>query len=129
MAQNLNGLISNVVQGDSIDIVRQIDTLPASISKAWLTIKATQASTSDTAAIVQKTITTSAVIGTGQITDDGTTDGVAAVRFELTNADTVLLVNETTYYYDIQVLTSTGKIYTPEIGRIKLRSERTKATS
>jgi hypothetical protein len=129
MAQNLNGNISSIVQGDDIDITRTIDTLPASITKAWLTVKSTPASTSDTAAIFQKVVTTTPVVGVGAITDDGTTDGVAAVRFELKNADTILLVNETQYYYDIQVLTSTNKIYTPEIGKMKLRSERTKATS
>lgn len=129
MAQQLAGEINNIVQGDNIDITRTIDTLPASITTAWFTVKSSKSSTSDTNAIFQKKITSTNVPGTGVITDDGTTDGVAAVRFELVNADTILLTNETAYYYDIQVLTSTGKIYTPEIGIIRLKSERTKATS
>jgi hypothetical protein len=129
MAQQLNGEIENIVQGDNIDITRTIDQLPASITKAWLTVKANRSSTADTNAIFQKTITSINVPGVGVIVDDGTGDGIAEVRFELVNADTVLLTNETAYYYDIQVLTSTDKIYTPEIGIIKLRSERTKSTS
>jgi len=129
MAQNLAGNIQNIVQGDDITITRTIDTLPASITKCWFTVKPAKSSVNDTTAIFQKVITTASVPGVGAITDDGTTDGVAAVRFELVNADTVLLENETAYYYDIQVLTSTGKIYTPEIGQIKLKSERTKSTS
>lgn len=131
MAQQLKGKIFNIVQGDNVDITRTIDTLPASITKAWFTVRNSQykSATSDTDVIFQKAITSVNVPGTGVITDDGTGDGVAAVRFELTNANTVLLVNENTYYYDIQVLTSTGKIYTPEIGLIRLESERTKSIS
>lgn len=131
MAQVLNGKIENIVQGDNIDIVRTIDTLPAAITKAWFTVKTKSglSAANDTGAVFQKTITTVNVPGTGVISDDGTGDGVAAVRFELVNADTVLLVNETTYRYDIQVLTSTGAIYTPELGLIKVKSERTKATT
>lgn len=128
MAQELNGSIENVVQGDNFDVIRSIDTLPAAITKAWLTVKPGKSSINDTTAIFQKTITTSNVPGIGVILDDGA-GGIASVRFELTNADTVLLTNETVFYYDIQVLTSTGKIYTPELGKIRLKSERTKATS
>lgn len=129
MAQVLNGEIKNIVQGDNIDIVRTIDTLPSAITKAWFTVKSTKSSTDDTTALFQKEITTSNVPGVGVITDDGAGDGIAAVRFELVNADTILLVNEKTYYYDIQVLTNTSKIYTPETGRIKLEPERTKDTT
>lgn len=129
MAQVLDGEIFNIVQGDFIDILRTIDTLPASIVTAWFTVKPTKSSSSDTTAIFQKTITSSNVPGQGVILDDGTGDGIANVRFELTNANTVLLVDEKAYYYDIQVLTSTGKIYTPELGIIRMKSERTKAIS
>jgi len=132
MAQNLAGEITNIVQGDSIDVTRTIGSLPTAITKSWFTIK-TKAkidSTSDAAIniIFQKTITTTPVTGVGAILDDGA-GGTASVRFELVNADTVLLVGDTVYYYDIQVLTSAGKIYTPELGVIRVKKERTKTTS
>lgn len=126
---NLSGELLDIVQGDNIDINRSIGNLPASITKAWLTVKPNKSSTNDTNATFQKSITTSNVAGQGVIIDDGTGDGIAQVRFEFTNANTILLTDEKAYFYDIQVLTSTGKIYTPELGLIKLRSERTKAIS
>jgi hypothetical protein len=131
MAQQLAGEINNIVQGDNIDIIRTIGSLPASITKSWFTVKtrANLESNTDTSTIVfQKSITTLNVPNTGHIYDDGA-DGVAGVRFELTNGDTVLLTGDTIFYYDIQVLTSTNKIYTPEIGVIKTKKERTKSIS
>lgn len=132
MAQQLSGNIDNLVQGDNIDITRSIGSLPATITKAWFTVKtnAKLSSTSDATAniVFQKVITTSNVVGTGVILDTGGS-GTASVRFELVNADTVLLVGGTVYYYDIQVLTSTSKIYTPEVGLIKTVKERTKSIS
>ena len=131
MAQELSATISNLVQGDNIDIVRTIGTLPAAITRAWFTVRtrANLDQSTDTSTVVfQKAITTVNVPGTGVIYDDGS-DGTAGVRFELVNADTKLLVGETVYYYDIQVLTSSSKIYTPEIGVIKTHKDRTKSIS
>jgi len=125
----LDAELSEIVQGDCIDIERTIGNLPATITKAWFTVKtkAQLTSTTDTANIVfQKAITTVNVTGVGFISDAGAS-GTATVRFECVNADTVLLTGDTVYYYDIQVLTSTGKIYTPELGIIKLKKERTKS--
>ena len=132
MAQQLSGLISNIVQGDNLDITRTIGTLPAPISKCWFTVKtnAKLSSTTDTApnVVFQKVITTANIVGSGVILDSGGS-GTASVRFELINADTILLVGDTVYYYDIQVLTTTGAIYTPELGLIKTKKERTKAVA
>ena len=127
----LNGELQNLVQGDYLDIVRNIGNLPTTISKASFTVetKAKLTSTSDgTNVVFQKAITTSTGAGVGIISDTGGS-GTAIVRFELTNADTILLTGDTIFYYDIQVLTSSGKIYTPELGVIKVRSERTKSIS
>jgi hypothetical protein len=127
----LDAEIKDIVQGDNINIVRTIGDLPAAITKAWFTVKtkAQLSSSLDSGNIVfQKEITTVLQNGIGQITDDGA-DGTAGVTFELVNADTVLLAGDTVYYYDIQVLTSTSKIYTPELGIIKTKKERTKTTS
>jgi len=127
----LNAELSGIVQGDYLDIVRNIGNLPIIISKAWFTVK-TRAnlttSTDGTNVVFQKTITTANVPGTGVILDTGGS-GTAQVKFELTNADTVLLTGDTIFYYDIQVLTSSSKIYTPELGVVKMKQERTRSTS
>jgi hypothetical protein len=129
MAQELRGSISEIVQGDDIDIIRTIGTLPTSITKSWFTVR-TRANldqlTDATTIVFQKAITTSNVPGVGVIYDDGA-DGTAGCRYELVNADTKLLVGDTLYYYDVQVLTSSGKIYTPEVGVLKTTKDRTKS--
>jgi hypothetical protein len=127
----LSAEISNIVQGDYLDIVRNIGNLPIAITKAWFTVKtrANLTTTSDgTNVVFQKAITTGTGAGVGVISDTGGS-GTAIVRFELTNADTVLLTGDTIFYYDIQVLTSNGKIYTPEKGIIKMKQEITRSTS
>jgi hypothetical protein len=130
MAQELNGEIDNLVQGDKLDIIRTIGTLPGAISKAWFTVR-TRANldqlTDTTTVVFQKAITTVNVPGVGVISDDGA-GGTATVRFELRNADTKLVVGDTLYFYDIQVImASDGEPYTPEVGKIKTVKDRTKS--
>lgn len=103
--------------GNDFEIRRTIADIPTdqTITKGWLTIKASFAD--DDPGVLQKIITTADVPGTGQITDDGETDETGEVRFDLSPDDTLLLVptrSVPVYYYDIQVLTSAGKLYTAE---------------
>jgi len=116
------GEIKDFVAGDDLQITRTITNVPsgAVLTKAWLTIKFRQ-DDADADAIIQKAITTSNVPGTGQITDDGAGDQSAAVRFDLTDTDTAKLHRGIKYWYDIQVLTDGGAVYTPEIGIITAR--------
>lgn len=119
----LNSEIKNIVAGDNIDIIRTIGNLPAgqTLVKAWFTVKKRQ---TDTTFIFQKVIIPSVVIGQGVITDIGTS-GVGAVRFELKPPDTKLLVLRKVYFFDLQVRTSLGSIFTPELGRIRAEIQRT----
>ena len=114
-----NGEIKDFVAGDDLQITRTITNIPvgAALTKAWLTIKFRQTD-ADADAIIQKEITTSNVAGTGQITDDGAGDQSAAVRFDLKDTDTAMLLRGIAYLYDLQVLTDGGAVYTPEIGTI-----------
>jgi hypothetical protein len=127
----LDAEIKDIVQGDKIDINVSIGSLPGPITKSWFTVKnkVKLDSSSDSAAniIFQKTITTANVPGQGVIIDDGA-GGTASVKFELRNADTVLLTGDTVYYFDLQVLQG-GEPYTPWLGIIKVKKERTKSTS
>jgi hypothetical protein len=115
-------IISGYVAGDDLDIERDVTSVIVSdpITKAWLTIK-TSPTVLDASASLQKVITSAAVQGTGQITEDGSEaqgNGTATVIFALTAADTLALGTTTKYYYDIQVKTQAGKILTVETGRI-----------
>lgn len=109
--------IINVVSGDALRIERTYSNLNAPIiaSKAWLTFKRLATST-DAAAIIGPIVITSTQTAAGQITD-ATTDGLS-LYFDLTAAQTTLLVPYIPYSYDIQVLTVDGAPYTCELGRI-----------
>ena len=115
---DLKAKIKDVVVGDDISIYNTLDNVGTgqSLTKAWLTVKEEHWDT-DADALFQKEITTTNTAGQGHIEDDGTGDDVATVRFDITAAETILLHPYFEYVYDIQVLTNTGKIYTPEFGK------------
>lgn len=126
-------IIEGYVAGDDLDIERDVTDVDVTdpLTKAWLTIK-TAASVLDAAATLQKVITSNSVPGTGQITEDGSEsqgDGTATLVFQLTAANTAALGTAIRYHYDIQVKTSSGKIYTFEIGRLQFTPGYTDATS
>ena len=127
---NFNGEIKNFVSGDDFGIIRTITNVPsgALLAKAWLTVKFLWSAT-DANTVIQTEITTSDVSGTGHITDDGSGDQSAAVRFDLPSVDTLKLQKGLSYLYDIQVLTDGGAIYTPEIGTITALQGITASTS
>jgi hypothetical protein len=126
---NYTESITDFMAGDAFEIERTLTGIPTgqSITKAWLTIKAEQ-SDADDDAIVQKIITAVDSATDGQITDDGAGDGSAVVLFRLRPADTALLAGRG-YFFDIQVLLSTGDPNTPIKGSIQALDEVTLATS
>lgn len=121
--------------GDDIAIQRDIEnvTVTDPIVQAWLTIKKNP--TDADPGQLQKVIT-STLSAAGQITADGSVsdgNGTASVVFFLTAADTLGLGVQL-WYYDVQVKTTAGKIYTatpsePDKGRIRLLRGVTDATS
>ena len=127
---DFSGTIKDFVAGDNLKITRTITNVPSAdtLTKAWFTVKLRKED-SDADAVIQKEITTSDVSGTGHITDDATGDTEGAVRFDLEQADTVKLSGGAIYRYDIQVLTSAGAVYTPEIGKIIAQLGTTEDTS
>ncbi len=128
----LNSEIKEFVAGDDLDVIRTIGNLPAgqTLTKAWFTVKTEEnlLLPGDTNIVFQKVITAINVPGQGQITDIGAS-GTGAVLFELTDTDTALLTAKTVFFFDIQVLTSTGKLLTPELGRIRAEIQRTRSVS
>ena len=129
----MSTIIEGYVAGDDLDIERDVtDVTPTDpLVKAWLTIK-TSPSVLDASATIQKVITTSQVVGTGQIAQDGSVgngDGVASLVMELTKADTALLGYAVRYVFDIQCKTNSGKIKTVDQGTILFSRGVTDATS
>lgn len=116
---DLNAVITDVVRGDHLTITRTITALDPgdAINRAWLTLKEDE-DLSDAEAFLIKEITTADVADQGQITDDGASDGIAAVRFEMPSVATAAAKKGKTYWYDIQVRAASGRIYTPEKGLI-----------
>lgn len=127
----LDGVIKKFVAGDDLSIRRTIDrdgdgetdfamVSGVTVSRAWLTVKDDLANPDP--GLVQKEITTSNVPGTGQIENNGTGDVDPVLRFDLTPANTIAIGTKSREY-DVQVLLSNGKIYTPERGRIFATSQ------
>lgn len=113
--------IDGFVVGDDLEVRRAVTDIPTgqTLTKAWLTIK-TSLSQLDSE-ITQKVITTTDVPGTGAILDDGTGDAAGVLRFDLSPADTVKYAKQRirqVFYFDIQVQTSGGKLYTPFKGTV-----------
>ena len=121
----LDGSISDFVQGDTLDIKRNITNLSGvgTIAEAWLSVK--QYAT-DVANIFQKHITITPSTD-GEITDTGGS-GTGIVVFHLSAADTSLLLDQVKYVYDIQVKMSGQGIYTPERGVIVTSGQITTAS-
>jgi hypothetical protein len=122
---NYKATITGFAVGDDLLVRRTINrsasNLPTgvSIAQAWLTVKENE-SDADVDALVQKDITTTDVSGTGQIEEDGSAqagDANPILRFDIAASDTRTIGNNHRWY-DIQVKTDTGAIYTGEKGEI-----------
>lgn len=59
--------------------------------------------------ILQKKVTTSNVAGTGQITADGSANGLATIRFDIADTDTTAL-SPRDMIFDVKVKTNSGAI-------------------
>jgi hypothetical protein len=130
---NFKGKITGFVVGDALEVYRTITKIPEgeTVAKAWLTVKLAVAD-DDSEALFQKVITTTLDTVEGVIEDDGSS-GTAIIRFFLNSDDTSTLGNPErdagNFVYDIQIKTSSGLLFTPEIGKIKAKPQVTLATS
>jgi len=126
----LSAVINGYVAGDDLTIIENVTNIPVgrSMVKAWLTIKVAREDADP--GVVQKVITTVAVIGVGQITDDGAGDQVGQLTFILTAADTgtTLTVNKA-YFFDEQIKFDDGSIATLKAGKISFEPGVTSATT
>ena len=119
------------VGGDTLIVRRWIKNVDTGdvLSKAWLTVKADLADADP--GVVQKSITPTYSPGNGKIEETGSVangNGVAQIYFELTTSDTAA-IEATGVYYDIQVKTTNGAVYTFEIGTVNFRADATVTTT
>lgn len=117
-----DGTIFGFVCGDSLEIFRTVD-VPEAIVAATLTVKASDRD-SDADALIQKVVTP-VLTADGQVSVAGSATTLAEVRFFLLEADT-LRIARMDARYDIQVETTSGVFYTPEVGIIGGISEITR---
>lgn len=115
VSSNLH-LGKGIVRGDAFPFRRIIPGIPsgAVISSVIFTLKASLAD-ADGSATIQKSITSSNVAGTGQVENVGT-GGIGVIRFDLTATDTLAMIADQKYYFDIQVTLDSGDILTIESG-------------
>jgi len=111
--------IDSITYGNYAEIERTIQLVPSgqTLIRAWFTVKR-QYSDPDTDAPIAKTITTTADALHGQITDNGAGDTQGTLVFTLQPSETGLLQPYADYVYDIKVLVTNNKPYTPESGII-----------
>ncbi len=104
-----------IVRGNIFSDHHYITKIPSgiTITAALLTVK-TNISDNDPG-IFQKSITSADVPGTGQIENSGT-NGTATLRFDLTSVNTLAMIADVQYLYDIRVTLSTGDVLTVENG-------------
>lgn len=116
-----DGAIDLVFVSNTCTLRRTVERVVPSdpLVKAWLTVKANLAD-ADAAAKLQKIVTPATVeANPGKITQDGSVaqgNGIATVVFGIVIADTASLPSNTALFYDIQVLTAGGALYTIEAG-------------
>lgn len=113
-------IISGFTAGDDYTVRRNVVGLPSTItiSKAWFTVKRTKSDPDSS--IFQKEVT-AVETAAGEIEDIGN-GGTAVLRFDLSPANTLLLAELVTYFYDIQVKLSNNKLSTPEEGLIRVKA-------
>lgn len=111
-----------MVRGDQFSIPRKVTGLSygVTVTAALLTIKA--ALTNPDPGVIQKSITSSNVPGTGQVEDTGAS-GIASLRFDLITTDTLAVTADLDYVFDIQVTLSTNDIFTLETGITSFRQQ------
>jgi hypothetical protein len=116
--------------GDIASIRRTVNNLASgrTVASAWLGVKASYSDADSAAIFAVKNITTTNVAGTGQVEDDGTSDGSAVIRFDLTNANTILPTAGKSYYYGIKIKLDSGDELTIEQGTCAWQSAVVQAT-
>jgi hypothetical protein len=130
---NYTATITTFIAGDFKQVPWEA-TIPSNsqVTKAWLTVKANETDL-DASAILQKEITTVLDTGEGHITDNGSSDGIAAGFFNMLESETIDITPDTLMYYDIQLLLlmtdATTRIATPEKGTIQTLQGLTDAVS
>ena len=107
--------IYNFPPGDTYSIIRDIDALAYGVpSEGWFTVK-TQTYQNDSQAALQIHVVTSGINGS---TLNVYPDGTSQITFYVVAGQSLNMLPNNTYYYDIQIKTSIGEVFTLEEGRL-----------
>lgn len=100
-----NGI--GIVRGDAFPIRRSYPNVPTStyVTAGYLTLKSAIADADP--GLFQLTAT---------IEDSGSVTGIAVLRWDVSAANTLAMVQDTPYYFDTQINLSDGQKLTPEQG-------------
>lgn len=115
---NFRALITNFSPGSAKQVEFIVDSPPAGVlcDGAQFVVKSNP-DDDDASPVLEKTITTSDVSGTGQILDDGTS-GTWTVRVDLTAADTVAIGMNRMRFYLLLSLDAFPDPYIPFVGTV-----------
>jgi hypothetical protein len=121
--------LKNIVVGDDKGFdFTFTNLLPGTaIERAWFTGKKKEKD-ADADALFQKQVTTSS-LPIGQIIEASTADGRLRMRFNLNADETEPAKIAHDYYFDVQVMTSTGRIHTLVVGTMGFIRGYTAATA
>lgn len=135
--RSVQSQIDGLTKGDTLEVLSYpvIPNLRAGnsrlVSKAWLTVKAKEATADATANASWsstgglQSITTTNNPGIGQILNAATPE----LRFDLTRSNTVNLSGNQSYFFAVQVLMDDGAIYEIEAGTFHVKPAIITATS
>lgn len=125
---NFKGQLTEHAWGDSLRVTRTISNIPGGdrLLKAWFVARlqpvtlSTPVDDSDVATdggfIIEVTESPTAA---GQIVDNGASDNVGSLYFDISPAQSRLQPVSSHLYYGIKVLTFGGFPYTPELGILR----------
>ena len=114
-----NGIISGFTNDSDASFIWTVTGIPfgATIASAKFQIKPTETSP-DSAVIISKNVTGTDSAGVGQVEDDGATDLIGRIRFDMIPANSALLIPGTQYAYWVQITLNSGQKTTLEKGQI-----------
>lgn len=115
-----------IVPGDDVTgtlTIKDIDGVPVDLTgaKVWLTVKASYTDPDANAVFKYDTVTNPSNIWIADAES-------GVVGWKISNTDSVLLTENTSYYYDFQILLS-GLVHTVKIGTFRATYQVTRATS
>jgi hypothetical protein len=105
-----------IVRGDIFPIRRNVTKVLSGLTVVGSKLTLKEALADSDPGLFQKSIVSGDSPGTGQIEADGS-NGVSKLRFDITATDSLAMVLDQEYYFDIEITMSNGEKRTLEHGK------------